>query len=207
MLTRRAAGFTIIELMIGIALLGILMVLALPSFTLMLHNMKLRGAAEGLAHGLQATRAAALQRNLSTEFLLTDDEPIVDNVAGANVNSTGPNWMIRTKVGAGFDFVEGRSGREGQGQQETATLNVVVAANVPISTLPGLTADAVTFNSLGRAELAANATFDFSNPAGGACKTAGGDEPVRCLRVVVTPGGQVRMCDPSIADNSDSRAC
>jgi type IV fimbrial biogenesis protein FimT len=48
--------------------------------------------------------------------------------------------------------------------------------------------------------------FAVTNPAGGACKTAGGDEPMRCLNIVVTPGGRVRMCDPSVA-GPDTRAC
>jgi type IV fimbrial biogenesis protein FimT len=205
MLTRRAPGFTIIELMIGIALLGILLVLAMPSFTQMIQNMKLRGSAEAIAHGLQDARAEALRRNVPIEFLLTDDDPVAASVAGANVNTIGPNWMIRARVGAGaYQFIEGRAGREGQGQAEGATLNVQVAAAVP--TLPGMTADAVTFNAVGRAELASNATFVITNPSGGACKAAGG--PMTCLNVVVTPGGRVRMCnpDPSIAVD-DSRRC
>jgi type IV fimbrial biogenesis protein FimT len=208
MLKRPALGFTLIELMVGIVLLGVLLTLALPAFTQMMHNRKLRGNAEAISLALQAARAEALRLNQRVEFLLTSDDPVAANVAGASVTTTGPHWMIRVNAGAGaFTFVEGRSGREGQGQDDTAALNVQVAAVIPISALPGLTADTVTFNSIGRAELAANATFDVSNPAGGACRTAGGDEPMRCLRVVVTPGGQVRMCDPAVADKADSRSC
>jgi hypothetical protein len=30
---------------------------------------------------------------------------------------------------------------------------------------------------------------------------------MRCLRVVVTPGGQVRMCDPALTNAGDAQAC
>jgi type IV fimbrial biogenesis protein FimT len=174
----------------------------------MSHNMKLRATAEAISSGLQTARTEALRLNRQVEFVLTDDDPDAANVAAPNVTTAGPNYMVRANMGAGaYTFVEGRAGREGQNQADTAAPNAQIAAVVPISTLPGLVADVVTFNSVGRAELAANATFDVSNPAGGACRTAGGDEPMRCLRVVVTPGGQVRMCDPAVADKSDSRSC
>jgi type IV fimbrial biogenesis protein FimT len=42
----------------------------------------------------------------------------------------------------------------------------------------------------------------------GACLSAGGN--VRCLNIVVSPGGQMRMCDPSrtsTANNNDPMAC
>lgn len=205
MLIRPARGFTIIELMIGIALLGVLLVLAMPSFTQMLHNTKLRAGAESISNGLQLARSEALRRNQPVEFLLTDEEPIEDNAGGPNINATGPHWMVRINAGAGgFAFVEGRSGFEGSGQ--ASTTQVQIAAVVP-SSPAAATAGTVTFNPVGRAELTADATFDVSNPSGGACKTAGGDEPMRCLRVVVTSGGRIRMCDPSVTAAGDTRAC
>jgi type IV fimbrial biogenesis protein FimT len=56
----------------------------------------------------------------------------------------------------------------------------------------------IIFNGLGRATniAGASAKVDISNPAAGLCAPAGS---VRCLRVVVTQGGQVRMCDPALA--------
>lgn len=209
MLNRRALGFSLIELMVGLTLLGLLLMLALPSFSEMMQNRKLRASAEAISAGLQAARAEALRLNRPVEFLLTDTTPDAANVAAVNVTTTGPNWVVRTDMGGGaYSFVAGRSGREGQNQAQGQALNVQFAAVVPIDpAAPAVTADTVTFTSVGRARLTANATFDITNPAGGACKTAGGDEPMRCLRVFVTPGGQVRMCDPAVADKSDSRSC
>ena len=208
MLTRRAPGFTLIELLIGLVLLGVLMVLAAPSFTAMLQNMKLRGTAEALSAGLQAARGEALKRNAQVEFLLTDADPTAGSVAGAAVTNNGPNFMVRAKVGVGgYVFVEGRSGNEGQHQTEGSAVNVQVNGTpVAAPSPPGLTAGAVTFNSVGRALIASDAVFTVTNPAGGACKAAGG--PMTCLNVVVTPGGRIRMCNPDPAiPNTDSRAC
>ncbi|MCC6611531.1 MAG: GspH/FimT family pseudopilin [Burkholderiales bacterium] len=205
MLIRRPRGFTIIELMVGLVLLGVLVTLALPSFTQMLQNTKLRAGAEAITNGLQLARSQALRRNQPVEFLLTSDDPIADNAGGPAVTTNGPHWMVRTNAGAaGFSFVQGHSGFEGSSQ--AAGTQVQIAAVVP-SSPAAVTAGTVTFNPMGRAELTADATFDVSNPAGGACKTAGGNEPMRCLRVVVTPGGRVRMCDPAVADATDTRAC
>jgi type IV fimbrial biogenesis protein FimT len=47
---------------------------------------------------------------------------------------------------------------------------------------------------------------DVSNPGGGECIAAGG--PMRCLRIVVTGGGNIRMCDPTpTVVAPDPRAC
>lgn len=204
MLIRSARGLTIIELLTGLVLLGILMVLAMPTFVQMLHNQKLRAGAESISAGLQIARTEALRRNAQVEFLLTDTEPVEDNVGGPNVNTAGPHWMVRANSTLGFQFVEGRSGFAGSGQANATV--VAIAAVVP-SAPTATTAGTVTFNPIGRAELTANAVFDVSNPTGGACKTPAGSEPMRCLRVVVTPGGRVRMCDPAVTDANDTRAC
>lgn len=209
MLMRRALGFSLIELMVGLALLGILLMLGLPAFTEMMQNRKLRASAEAVSAGLHAARSEALRLNRPVEFLLTDSDPDAGSVGGPNITLGGPHWMVRADMGGGaYAFVAGRSGREGQNQQDAAAMNVQFAAVIPTDpALPAVTANTVTFTSVGRARLTGNATFDITNPAGGACRTAGGDEPMRCLRVVVSPGGQVRMCDPAVADKTDSRSC
>lgn len=72
-----------------------------------------------------------------------------------------------------------------------------------------MTATNLIFNGYGRASslaAGANATINVINPRG-TCEDAGGT--MRCLRVVVTPGGQIRMCDPklTISNPSSPQAC
>jgi type IV fimbrial biogenesis protein FimT len=64
--------------------------------------------------------------------------------------------------------------------------------------------DGITFTPLGSTTVGANATFAFTNPAGGACVADGG--PIRCLSVAVSPGGLPRICDP-MAPAGDTRHC
>ena len=62
------------------------------------------------------------------------------------------------------------------------------------------TVTAVSFNSLGRATAGAPVNFNFSGPSG-----CSGE--IRCLRVRVSAGGQVRVCDPAVTNTADTRSC
>jgi prepilin-type N-terminal cleavage/methylation domain-containing protein len=67
MLRNRQSGFTIIELMITLAVFVILMALAVPSFRDLLDKSRLRGATDDIVGLLNLARASAikLQRNVS----------------------------------------------------------------------------------------------------------------------------------------------
>ena len=59
------------------------------------------------------------------------------------------------------------------------------------------TQNAMTFDGVGWVTPlpAADIAFDIASPLGGACAADGG--PIRCMRIVVSGGGQIRMCDPA----------
>ena len=205
MLIARHRGFTLIELMVGLALLAVLTMLAFPTFTTMVQNARLRAVADSILAGLQGARAEALKRNQTAEFLLMADVPDDTAFASFGANTTGPSWAVRILDTAGtpVDFVEGRSGLEGSGQSNVAALFArISAANLPAS-------GTIRFDSLRRTNAGAvNAAFNVQPSDANLCRANGGD--VRCLRVVVTPGGRVRMCDPSIdpvANPTDTRVC
>ena len=93
----------------------------------------------------------------------------------------GAGWAMTDAAGAGLDV---KDASESSGGQVTVT---------PVT--------AVSFNSLGRATVGAPVNFNFSGPSG--C-----DGAVRCLRVRVSTGGQVRVCDPHPSvDVKDTRSC
>lgn len=76
------AGFTLVELMVALMVLGVLVSLGMPSFLEMLRNMEIRAAAESVANGLQRARAEAVARNTRVQFVLgTGTAWTVDYVA------------------------------------------------------------------------------------------------------------------------------
>jgi type IV fimbrial biogenesis protein FimT len=64
----RHAGISLIEIVIALAVVGMLMVAGLPALSGMLANIRVRGAAEEVAGGLQLARAEAMKRNQNVTF-------------------------------------------------------------------------------------------------------------------------------------------
>lgn len=69
----RQSGFTLIELMIAVVILGILASFAIPNFRSWMQNTQIRNAAESIANGLQRARAEAVSRNTRVAFVLNAD--------------------------------------------------------------------------------------------------------------------------------------
>lgn len=166
-------GFSLVELMIAIAILSILVLLSMPSFSRWIQNTKVRTVAESLKTGIQLAQAESTRRSRQVTFNLTAATPGLNAVAV----STGMNWSIQTialLTGESAEFIGGSTlggAKEGVEISGVATL---------------------TFNSLGR--LTGNvtsATYNVTN--------TGSDRP---LRVTVTSSGRVRMCDPSLSLSS-----
>jgi type IV fimbrial biogenesis protein FimT len=190
---RLQRGVSLIEVMIMLAVVAVLMMLGLPAYSTWVQNSQLRSAAESLAGGLRAARSEALQRNRNVEFVLTSDEPIAANVNSLTPTAGGRSWVVRIDTDpdplvSTYTFLQGKSGAEG-------STNAGIASGT----------STVVFTPLGRTTLAAAATFSVTNAVGGSCVADGGE--MRCLNVVVSTGGQVKMCDPAVAGAGDTRAC
>lgn len=66
-----ATGFTLIELMVVVAIIAIGASLAAPSFSQMVANYRVRSAAESMLNGVNYARAEAVRRNSDVKFSLT----------------------------------------------------------------------------------------------------------------------------------------
>lgn len=90
----RTEGFSLVELMIGLIIFGVLLSFALPRFAEWMSNIRVRNQADSLLGALQQARAEALRRNFFVRFQLVSPE--VDGSLGSNckVVSTSNRWVV-----------------------------------------------------------------------------------------------------------------
>ncbi|MDO8464628.1 MAG: GspH/FimT family pseudopilin [Gallionella sp.] len=189
-------GVSMIELLIGLVIIGILAAIGVPALGSWIQNGQIRVTAEAIQNGLQLARAEAVHRNTSVRFQLTTT---TDNACA--LSTTNSNWVISLDDPTGAcastpsdtvapRIIQIRPSSEG-------SRNAVVGTTVQSTFI---------FNGLGRLTTAAD-TIAVSNPTGGACATiAAPNGPMRCLNVAVTTGGQIRMCNPAKA-STDPQGC
>ncbi|MFL6565641.1 MAG: GspH/FimT family protein, partial [Burkholderiales bacterium] len=67
MRTSYGRGFTLVELVVVLAVLALLLFVAVPSFASFLQNQQIRVAGDAIVNGLQVARAEAIRRNLSVQ--------------------------------------------------------------------------------------------------------------------------------------------
>ena len=201
---RPVAGFTLTELLVGIAIVAILLGLGMPGISGYIQSAKLNASAQSYLAGIQTARTTAIRQNLRAEFVLTDTPVetvnLADNLAPA---PNGQNWVVRvadpTRAPPAFLLVEAKSATE-----EGASVASPPAVQIAGISAPNAFTGVVPFNGFGGTADASNYQFDLQNPRGGACAPAGA---MRCPRILVPAGGLARICDPLVPIATDSRGC
>jgi type IV fimbrial biogenesis protein FimT len=186
---RMQRGFNMIELMVGVTLMALLLYFSVPAMTNWMQGSQIRTAAESIQGALQLARAEAVRRNTAVEVVLT-------SVAGGG-NRT--DWLVRC--------VTSSATCPGAGQLETSIQQRVAAEGSPNATVtvnPAGSVIAYAGNGRITPVPAGAITINLGHQVADSCLADGG--PYRCLRLVVSPGGQVRMCDPALAA-PNPRAC
>jgi type IV fimbrial biogenesis protein FimT len=201
MLTRlHHRGFTMVELMIGIVLLAIVLAMGGPSFATWMQNTQIRNMSEAIQNGIHLARAEAVRRNAQVRFQLVDSL-----TSSCALSTSGPNWIVS------MDSAVGDCASTNMADASAPAAPRVVqsrsASDGSPSAVVAASQSTIVFNGLGRPAPTpvADITIDISNPNGGACLSASG--PMRCLRIVVGAGGQIRMCDPRASFNGTSEGC
>ncbi len=175
------SGFTLIELMIGIAILGIALALAMPSYSQWIQNTHIRNTAESIVHGMQRARAEAVSRNTAVAFTLTPGGGLFWRIVQTNDDTV----------------IESRTAGE-------ISLNVTLTAS-PVPVDPDIPTTMLTFSNLGNVVANANGSDSITQIDVDSSSLAAEDS--RDLRIVVGVGGIVRMCDPNVSSESDPRYC
>ena len=204
----RARGTSLIELMIGLAILGLLLGMGIPAFQTMMQNYQIRTTAEAMISGLQTARNEAVRRNTTVRFQLVNS---LDS--DCNPVETGTNWVVsRNDPTAKCDQATVTSFLEPNDTSQPQILQKYQAegGTATVSgSVGGAVANAVVFTSLGRVAPGTGSidTIDIANPIGGTCEHDATPGKMRCMRIRVGGGGQAKMCDPKVTDTSDSRYC
>jgi type IV fimbrial biogenesis protein FimT len=174
-LSRNTSGFSLIELMIGIAVFAITIAFGISSYRVWIQNTQVRNAAESIQNGLQRARGEAVKNNARVAFIL-----------GAGSQS---NWTVNTISPAGavvVPAIESRVSNEGSG-------------NVTRTVLP-LLATTLTYGSLGT--LVANADGSASLTQVNLTSSVLSAADARNLRIAISAMGGIKMCDPHLAAGS-----
>ncbi|MCL2309596.1 MAG: prepilin-type N-terminal cleavage/methylation domain-containing protein [Proteobacteria bacterium] len=199
-------GFSLIELMIVVALVAFFLLMAAPSFRLYLENSKVRNVAESIEKGMQIAKFNAIKTNHLTEFVLTQ---------AGGVNN---GWIVREQVPSAIPanpatvtqvetFVWGAGGK-----------NWVTVNTTAVDAQSG-GANAVTFDGMGQLQ-ATNTAWTgpvaLANPIAQVSVTSSsgmtGTFPLRVqvgLSNVANPTNSTstRVCRPDLLLTTDSRGC
>ena len=93
---KKQLGVTLIELVVGVAILAIVSAIAVPSYTEFIANSQIRSTTESIRNGLQVARAEAVKRNATVAFTLNGSD--TSWVVGCPTVSANCPATIQTKA-------------------------------------------------------------------------------------------------------------
>jgi type IV fimbrial biogenesis protein FimT len=179
----KQTGFSLIELMVVIAMVAIVAAIAFPTYKDFIKNTRIRSTTESILAGLQKARTEALRRNANVRFDLD--------------SSFNGSWIFGCVTVVTTDT-------DGDGEEDCpAEIEKYKATDssgdININTDNG---SGVSFSSMGvrKPDAADFNQIDVDMDGMDASNS-------RDLRIQIGTGGSARMCDPNITNATDSRAC
>lgn len=173
-------GFGLIELMITVAIIGIMSSMAIPAFSEWVADTKTRTMAEVFQNNIRLAQTEALRRGRQVQFFLTSATPAMNVATATNGKNWGIQSMTLTNKDTAEEFIQGGS----------------LSANNPSITVSASSA-VIQFNSIGRvSNVNQPVTIQLANSKGD-----------RKMNITVTLAGGVRMCDPDKSRASYADGC
>lgn len=176
-------GFTLVELMITLVVMGVLATSVLGMATSFITNAKLRSSADEFRTGLMTAKVEAIKRNASIIF---------------NSDSTG-GWGIDVPS----TFTESGTLEHLQSKAAASSSLSVVAKDSNGAAL-------TKFRFTGSGRPSSDASTEVPSPPSYpvtyyfsvANKVCGSESGITCLNVTITSGGQIKVCNPETASTS-----
>jgi prepilin-type N-terminal cleavage/methylation domain-containing protein len=175
----KVKGFTIIEIVIALAVMSVLVALATPSIMNSMQSASVRSAAEFYAEGLQMARIEAIRRNASARFVLGTPDANGWSVDWCQASTGQP-----CNAGGAWTNVVQRSGAA----YDALTLNFCPGGSTEID-----------FTSVGWVNTQANIPL-------GAIRVTPSNSEIRSSQVEIPLSGIPVVCTPGAAAG-DSRVC
>lgn len=190
------AGFTLIEIMVSLAVLAVLVMLAMPSYRVWIANSRVRSTSESIQNGLRLARNQAVDLAQPVRFELPADASANWTVCvPANANGACDSSASACRDGTRTHCVLQRF------------VNAAGAQGVTLATSPGnggslstplskLTVRGVTFDAFGRAGTGVDTLgrVDVYSAVVG----------TRRLIDLISANGAVRQCDAQLAASAET---
>jgi len=181
-----------------IAIIAILMAAGLPLVTEGIRDSRIRSAGESVIAGLRVAQSEALKRNTTVRFQMMSN--LFNSCA---ISTTGTAWVVSAANATGLCDLSDTEVTPFPVRREGA----VASGDV---TLEADGTGSFCFNGIGRpvtgsgCNTALSETIELKSSTT-SCKADGGS--ARCLRVLITTTGSIRMCDPAVSSAQDPRIC
>jgi type IV fimbrial biogenesis protein FimT len=203
----RQRGFTIIEMVVTLAILSLVLMMAMPSVASWLENTRIRNAAQSLQIGIETARNEAVRRNQNVSFHLIalSDPSSLNN--GCTLSGATPSWIVS---------IDDPTGKCGTAPSPTNFPRIVTgyAAGGATSQLSVSASGGAHLNLVGHASPTSITFNGFGRPAPGTSPITSIDVTgvssttnYVALRLEISNVGRVRLCDPRVTNANDPRIC
>lgn len=183
--TMKAKGFTILELMMGVAVLGIVTALAVPSFADFIERQRIKSDAQRLTKTLQNARIQAMTTQAARSSVCWNDTASDITFAYTNLDGDAKNVDLKPREIAVF---EGEVGSLGQ----LLSVNTLVVEETEV--LTNENDGCIGFNAQGGLTESAGANVNFA-----ICREEGNTD--NAFIVSVNRGGRVVSTESEVSSD------